>query len=122
MADRLDAICGIKNEKTDKTYWTKVGVAFPSRSGGGWSLFLDYIPMQRNDQGKMSILLVEPKDRDSDDRPPPRRDHDDDRPSRRARDEDRPARDKNMDDEIPFFFNGFVPYLGALITAVAAVA
>ena len=36
MADRLDAICGIKS-RNGKTYWTKVGVAFPSRQGNGRS-------------------------------------------------------------------------------------
>lgn len=85
MAERMDIICGIKNVKTAKSYWTKVGVAFPS-SRGGWSLYLDYLPTQRNDQGKMTFLMVEP---DAAPTPPP------------------PAPEKNkrkadMDDEIPF--------------------
>lgn len=93
MAERMDIICGIKNVKTDKSYWTKVGVAFPS-SRGGWSLYLDYLPTQRNDQGKMTFLMVEPKDDDS-------------RPPRRSRDDERDPPEKNkrkadMDDEIPF--------------------
>lgn len=97
MADRLDAICGIKS-RNGKTYWTKVGVAFPSRQGNGYSLFLDYIPVTRNEDGKIAILLAEPRE-------------DGERGRGRSRDDDdgeerRPPRGEKkqdpMDDDIPF--------------------
>lgn len=108
MADRLDALCGIKSRDGDKTYWTKVGVAFPNRKGGGYTLFLDYVPMRRDDEGRVAILLAEPRERDE----APRRrgrDDDDDRAPRGGGKKD------DMDDDIPFLWAGLVPWIAALV-------
>jgi|688.fasta_scaffold787843_3 hypothetical protein len=59
-AKRLDAIVGIPNKDKSKTYWTKVGTAFESKTGNGWTLFLDFVPLHRSDDGKVMISLVEP--------------------------------------------------------------
>lgn len=85
MTDRLDAIHGIKSRDGKKTYWTKVGVAFASRKGGGYILTLDYVPSRLDEDGKLAILLVEPKERDESPRdarrsPPDRGGMDDDIP------------------------------------------
>lgn len=53
---RLDALVGRKNEKTGKTHWTKIGVAFP-RDRGGYSLKLDALPLDGE------ILLAVPRER-----------------------------------------------------------
>ena len=98
MADRLDAICGIKS-RNGKTYWTKVGVAFPSRQGNGYSLFLDYIPVARNEDGKIAILLAEPRE-DGERGGGRGRSRDDDDEERRP-----PRGEKKqdpMEDDIPF--------------------
>lgn len=83
MTKRLDAIVGIPNKDKSKTYWTKVGSAFESKKGNGWTLFLDFIPLHRSEDGKVIISLVEPSDK-----------KDAPRGGGRGRDD--------MDDEVPF--------------------
>ena len=61
---RLDAIAGVPGKDKQKTYWTKIGSAFPSKSGSGYTLFLDYLPLHRSEDGKVVIVLSEPKERD----------------------------------------------------------
>ncbi len=41
-AERLD--CMSAREKDGKTYWTRLGVAFPAKQGPGYTLYLDSIP------------------------------------------------------------------------------
>lgn len=101
MADRLDAISGIKSRDGGKTYWTKIGAAFPNRKGGGYTLFLDYLPARRDDEGKLAILLVEPKERDE--RPPARRR------------EEPSNRNDDMDDDIPFAWAAFAPWVAGVL-------
>lgn len=55
---RLDALVGRKNEKTGKTHWTRIGVAFP-RDKGGYSLKLDALPLDGE------ILLAVPREREA---------------------------------------------------------
>jgi hypothetical protein len=66
MIERYDAL--VVREKGDKSYWTKIGAAFPTRDGTGFSIILDALPLD----GK--ILLKEPKPREDrrDGGPPPR--------------------------------------------------
>jgi len=90
MADRYDIISGIKARNGDKTYWTKVGVAFPTKSGNGFTLYLDFIPAGRNDDGKLQLLMAEPKPRD------------DERPAARPSRGREPPAAEPMDDDIPF--------------------
>jgi hypothetical protein len=59
----MDVIAAVKSRDGSKSYWTRIGVAFPSK-GGGWSIFLDYIPTSRNDEGRMQFLMVEPKEKE----------------------------------------------------------
>jgi hypothetical protein len=44
MADRYD-ICIGRPRKEGKTYWHKIGAAFPSRSGYGFDLIFDSLPI-----------------------------------------------------------------------------
>ena len=48
--------------KDGKTFWVKIGAAFP-RDKGGYSLILDALPLPDAD-GKVSLLMVEPTPRD----------------------------------------------------------
>jgi hypothetical protein len=91
---RLDAIAGVLGKDKQKTYWTKIGSAFPSKFGSGYTLFLDYLPLHRSEDGKVVIVLSEPKERDAGGggRPQPQRQRD---PGSRG-----PADD--MDDGMPF--------------------
>jgi hypothetical protein len=60
MVDRYDALT--VRESNGKSYFTKIGVAFPSRSGNGFSVLLDAMPAPT--EGQFKILLMEPKPRE----------------------------------------------------------
>ena len=51
MAAPWRVISGRKNEKTGKTFWNRVGVAF-KRDNGGFSIVLDSLPLN----GEMMIV------------------------------------------------------------------
>lgn len=59
---RLDALC--VREDGDKSYWTRIGVAFPTREGAGWTILLDAMPAASN--GQYKILLREPREENRD--------------------------------------------------------
>jgi hypothetical protein len=56
---RLDALT--VRESNGKSYFTKIGAAFPSRNGNGYSILLDAMPAPTD--GQFKILLMEPKER-----------------------------------------------------------
>lgn len=60
MTDRYDALT--VRESNGKSYFTKIGVAFPARSGNGFSVLLDAMPAPTD--GQFKILLMEPKPRE----------------------------------------------------------
>jgi len=64
MAERLDALC--VRESNGKSYFTKIGAAFPNRDGKGWSILLDAMPAPTD--GQFKIMLREPLPRDNDNR------------------------------------------------------
>lgn len=59
-AARLDAMSA--REKDGKTYWNRIGVAFPAKQGPGWTIYLDSIPAPTD--GQFKIMLMEPKPRE----------------------------------------------------------
>jgi len=60
--DRLDALHG-QEGRNGKTYWTRIGTAFRSKKGTGYTLYLDYVPVASK-EGKVQIALMVPKQRD----------------------------------------------------------
>ena len=56
MSERLDALT--VRESNGKSYFTKIGVAFAAKTGGGWSVLLDAMPAPTD--GQFKILLREP--------------------------------------------------------------
>ena len=54
--ERLDAMT--VRESNGKSFWTKIGVAFPAKQGGGWSVLLDAMPAPV--EGQFKIILREP--------------------------------------------------------------
>lgn len=58
--ERLDALS--VRESNGKSYFTKIGVAFPARNGNGFSVLLDAMPAPV--EGQFKILLMEPKPRE----------------------------------------------------------
>lgn len=79
--ERLDALT--VRESGGKSYFTKIGAAFPNRDGKGWTVLLDAMPASK--EGQFKIMLREPLPRDGGprtkgsyaDRAPPRDDLDD---------------------------------------------
>lgn len=63
MAERMDIIC--PRTVGDKTYFTKIGVAF-SNDKGGWSLSFEALPIPQLRDGKLEVraLMMKPKSRD----------------------------------------------------------
>lgn len=60
MSERLDALT--VRESNGKSYFTKVGAAFPNRDGKGWTVLLDAMPAPT--EGQFKIMLREPLPRD----------------------------------------------------------
>lgn len=60
MTERLDALT--VRESNGKSYWTKIGAAFPNRNGGGWTVMLDAVPASVD--GQYKIMLREPLPKD----------------------------------------------------------
>ena len=60
--DRLDALA--VRETDGKSYFTRVGVAFPNRNGNGFTVLLDAVPAAS--EGQVKILLREPLPKDGD--------------------------------------------------------
>lgn len=58
MVKRWDAMSA--KESNGKTYWTRIGVMFENRSGNGFTLSLDAIPVPSD--GAYKISLFEPKE------------------------------------------------------------
>ena len=69
MAQRYDLVTP-REGKDGKTYWTKVGVAFPNRNGDGFSLSLEAYPLP-NKEGEVRMIMRPPMERDAE--PQPRR-------------------------------------------------
>lgn len=68
--------------KDGKTFWVKVGAAFP-KDGGGFSLVFDALPLPDAD-GNVRLLMAEPRDS---------------QPQQR---QEAPAQDRHIEDSIPF--------------------
>jgi hypothetical protein len=56
MAERLDALT--VRESNGKSYFTKIGAAFPNKDGKGWTILLDAVPA--SNEGQYKIMLREP--------------------------------------------------------------
>jgi hypothetical protein len=60
MSERLDALT--VRESNGKSYFTKVGAAFPNKDGKGYTVLLDAMPAPAD--GQFKIMLREPLPRD----------------------------------------------------------
>lgn len=63
MTDRYDAM--VARERNGKTFWTRIGTMFPSKSGEGFNLVLDALPLPDKD-GRCAINMFPPRPRDGD--------------------------------------------------------
>lgn len=62
MSERLDALT--VRESNGKSYFTKIGAAFPNKDGKGWTVLLDATPA--SNEGQFKIMLREPLPKDGD--------------------------------------------------------
>lgn len=63
MSERLDALIGRKSKDGQKTFWTKIGVAWPNKQGGGYTVVLDAMPAP--EEGQFRISLFVPREDDA---------------------------------------------------------
>ena len=68
MTKRFDLISPRPN-KNGKTYWLKIGAAFPIDKGG-FSLVFDALPLP-DAEGRVSLLMKEPMEKDGGNRDSP---------------------------------------------------
>lgn len=62
MAQKYDIISP-RPGKDGKTFWIRIGAAFPSRDGNGFNISLDALPIPDKD-GKVWLQMKEPRQRD----------------------------------------------------------
>ena len=55
---RLDVLVVREDERTKKSYWTKIGAAFPAKEGVGYTVVLDALPLNGR------LILRPPKARE----------------------------------------------------------
>lgn len=60
MNERLDALS--VRESNGKSYFTKIGAAFPNKDGKGFSILLDAFPAPVDGQFKIMLRVPLPKD------------------------------------------------------------
>ena len=82
MTERLDALC--VRESNGKSYFTKIGAAFPNKDGKGWSILLDAMPA--SNEGQFKIMLREPLPKDG----------------ARGGNDQRSNNARDLDDDVPF--------------------
>jgi hypothetical protein len=78
VADRYDLLTA--REKDGKSYFTKIGVMFPNRSGDGFTCFFEALPIPGPDGCKVIVKKAEPRERTETQRQPASADLDDDIP------------------------------------------
>lgn len=92
MAERYDALT--VRESNDKSYFTKIGAAFPNKDGKGFTVLLDAMPASVD--GQFKIMLREPLPKD-DSRPRPT-----DQRGTGGRSSTPRGNDHDFDDDTPF--------------------
>lgn len=84
--ERLDALA--VRENNNKSYFTKIGAAFPNKDGKGFTVLLDAMPAPADGQFKIMLREPLPKDRDA---------------AHRSNLGSGPTMDRYADDDIPGF-------------------
>ena len=92
MTERFDLLHA--REVGDKTYWTKCGAMFLTKSGAGYNIVLDVMPAPIDGQFKLTAMAPKPRD----DAPPAR--GSDRQPQRKPAYS--PPADDDLDDSVPF--------------------
>lgn len=59
--ERLDAL-SVREGKDGKSYFSKIGAAFPNKDGKGYTVMLDCVPASTEGQYKIMLRTPLPKD------------------------------------------------------------
>lgn len=62
MANYLEVFS--PRQRKDKTYWTRVGTAFPAKSGEGFSIEFDALPLPDR-EGRVAVIVRPPRPKDN---------------------------------------------------------
>lgn len=89
--NRMD-VCTPRKGNDGKTRWLKIGAAFPAKSGNGWNLIFDALPLP-DVEGRCAVSLFEPKPRD---------DHQGQQQGGYNPDQPGRGSTRDLDDQIPF--------------------
>ena len=60
----------IKIAGREKGIWNKIGVTYRHKDGKGCSVFLDYLPLRQDSDGKMTLTIRDYEPKDWDDKKP----------------------------------------------------
>ncbi len=60
MSERMDCLVG--KPRGEKTYWIKIGSAWAAKSGDGYDVSLDVLPIP-DDKGRCGFIIRTPKER-----------------------------------------------------------
>lgn len=61
MAQRYDLL--VVREDDQKRWWTRIGVAFENKSGDGYQLLFDALPIAGKD-GQVKVIMKVPSEKD----------------------------------------------------------
>jgi hypothetical protein len=62
MSSRYD-VMSPRKDREGKTRWTRIGVMFPAKSGNGFAIKLDALPLP-DEKGEVWISAMEPRERE----------------------------------------------------------
>lgn len=71
MSSRYD-VMSPRKDREGKTRWTRIGVMFPAKSGNGFAIKLDALPLP-DEKGEVWISAMEPREREEGQEPEERR-------------------------------------------------
>ncbi len=57
MSERMDVVCAQK--RGEKTYWNRIGSAWPAKSGTGYNVVLFAVPASQEGEYRFSIFPVD---------------------------------------------------------------
>lgn len=87
--ERLDALSVREGKDGGKSFFTKIGAAFPNKDGKGYTVLLDCVPAPSDGQFKIMLREPLPKDGQSGGSQAPRANSN-------------PSFDSDLDDHVPF--------------------
>ena len=64
MANRYDLLV-VREDEKGKSWWTKIGVAWPNKNDDGYQLYFEALPIA-NKQGEVKVIMKQPSEKPED--------------------------------------------------------